>query len=34
MARHYFKNIPNIRYRNTLDSSTSRTNYITVKNLF
>jgi len=34
MARHYFKNIPNIRYRNTLDSSTSRTNFINVKNLF
>ena len=34
MARHYFRNIPDIRYKNTLDSSTSRTNYITVKNLF
>tara|TARA_X000000368_G_C23005730_1_gene701089 strand:- start:397 stop:1047 length:651 start_codon:yes stop_codon:yes gene_type:complete len=34
MSRHYFKNLPNLRYKNTLDSNNSRSNYITVKNLF
>ena len=34
MAKHYFSNIPNIRYRNNLSDSNSRANFITVKNLF
>ncbi len=34
MAKHYFSNIPNIRYRNKLSDSNSRGNFVTVKNLF
>ena len=34
MSRHYFKNVPNLRYKNTLSSSNSSTNFLTVKNLF
>ena len=34
MAKHYFRNIPNIGYKNTLDSSVDRENYVYAKNLF
>tara|TARA_B100001250_G_scaffold227842_1_gene195559 strand:- start:639 stop:1280 length:642 start_codon:yes stop_codon:yes gene_type:complete len=34
MARHYFRNIPNIGYKNVLSSSVDRENYVYAKNLF
>ena len=34
MAKHYFRNIPNIGYKNNLDSSVDRENYVYAKNLF
>ncbi len=34
MSKHYFRNIPNIGYKNTLSSSVDRENYVYAKNLF
>tara|TARA_B100001250_G_scaffold117681_1_gene99888 strand:- start:772 stop:1422 length:651 start_codon:yes stop_codon:yes gene_type:complete len=34
MSRHYFKNVPNLRYKNNLSSNNSSANFLTVKNLF
>jgi len=34
MSKHYFKNLPNIGYKNNLTTSVDRQNYIYAKNLF
>ncbi len=34
MAKHYFRNIPNIGYKNNLTSAVDRENYVYAKNLF
>ena len=34
MSKHYFKHVPDIRYKNPLTSSPNNDNYITIKNLF
>ncbi len=34
MSKHYFRNLPNLRYKNQLESSITRNNYVTTKNLF
>ena len=34
MSKHYFKHVPNIRYKNPLTSSPNNDNYVTIKNLF
>ena len=34
MSKHYFKHVPDIRYKNPLTSSTNNDNYVTIKNLF
>ena len=34
MASHYFSHLPDIRYKNPLETSNSSTNYVTAKNLF
>ena len=34
MSKHYFKHVPDIRYKNPLTSSPNNDNYVTIKNLF
>ena len=34
MSKHYFSQLPNIRYKNPLESSNQNNNYILAKNLF
>ena len=34
MSKHYFRNLPNISYKNPLVSSVTRNNRIDVKNMF
>jgi len=34
MSKHYFRNLPNIQYKNPLDSSVTRKNGVIVKNMF
>ena len=34
MSKHYIRNLPNLRYKNQLESSITRNNYVTTKNLF
>ena len=33
MTKHYFKNLPNFGYKNNLESSVDRENYVYAKNL-